>query len=71
MHGVHAEIVKFWDASLPLQLRAERAGAPIEAAFICGVMASELGLNLKLARRAAPLHDIGKSLTHEVEGCTP
>ena len=40
----------------------------IEAAFICGVMASELGLNAKQARRAALLHDIGKSLTHEVEG---
>ena len=40
----------------------------VEAAFICGVMAAELGLNPKQARRAALLHDIGKALTHEVEG---
>jgi ribonuclease Y len=40
----------------------------LEAAFICGAMAAELGLNEKQARRAALLHDIGKALTHEVEG---
>jgi ribonuclease Y len=40
----------------------------IEAAFICGAMAAELGLNEQQARRAALLHDIGKALTHEVEG---
>src|SRR5688572_14273668 len=40
----------------------------IEAAFICGMMASEIGINEKQARRAALLHDIGKTLTHEIEG---
>jgi ribonuclease Y len=40
----------------------------LEAAFICGAMAAELGLNEKQARRAALLHDVGKALTHEVEG---
>ncbi|HEY7535011.1 MAG TPA: ribonuclease Y, partial [Thermodesulfobacteriota bacterium] len=40
----------------------------LEVAFICGVMAGELGLNLKIARRVGLLHDIGKALDHEVEG---
>ena len=40
----------------------------VEAAFLCGMMADELGLDAKLARRAALMHDIGKALTHELDG---
>jgi ribonuclease Y len=40
----------------------------VEAAFLCGMMADELGLDLKVARRAALMHDIGKALTHELDG---
>jgi len=43
-------------------------GHLIETAHIAGVMASELGLEPALIKRSAFLHDIGKALTHEVEG---
>jgi ribonuclease Y len=69
VHGVHPELAKLLGM---LKYRYSYAQNvlmhSIEAAFICGAMAAELGLNEKQARRAALLHDIGKSLTHEVEG---
>ena len=40
----------------------------VEAGFLCGMMAAELGLDIAIARRAALLHDIGKALTHELDG---
>jgi ribonucrease Y len=40
----------------------------VEASFLCGMMAAELGLDEKLARRATLMHDIGKALTHKIEG---
>jgi ribonuclease Y len=40
----------------------------VEAGFLCGMMADELGLDVKIARRAALMHDIGKALTHELDG---
>lgn len=40
----------------------------VEASFLAGMMASELGLNIKMARRATLMHDIGKALTHKIDG---
>jgi ribonuclease Y len=69
VHGIHPELVKLLGM---LKYRYSYAQNvlmhSLEAAFLCGAMAAELGLNEKQARRAALLHDIGKALTHEVEG---
>src|SRR6185295_5470375 len=69
IHGVHPEIVRLVGM---LKYRYSYAQNvlmhSIECAFIAGAMAAELGLNVKQARRAGLLHDIGKALTHEVEG---
>jgi ribonuclease Y len=69
VHGIHPEILKLvgalnWRTSYT-QNQYQHA---IEAAFICGAMAAEMGLNVKQARRAGLLHDIGKVLDASAEG---
>lgn len=69
IHGVHPELVKLVGM---LKYRYSYAQNVLmhsmECAFLSGAMAAELGINEKQARRAGLLHDIGKALTHEVEG---
>lgn len=69
VHALHPELIKLLGMLKFRYSYAQNVLAhSIEAAFICGMMAAELGINEKQARRAALLHDIGKALTHEVEG---
>jgi ribonuclease Y len=69
VHGVHPELVKLLGMLKYRYSYAQNVlSHSMEAAFICGMMAAELGINEKQARRAALLHDIGKALTHEIEG---
>jgi len=67
--SIHPELVKLLGMLKYRYSYAQNVLAhSVEAAFIAGAMAAELGLREDQARRAALLHDIGKALTHEVEG---
>ncbi|MEE9543355.1 MAG: ribonuclease Y [Thermodesulfobacteriota bacterium] len=69
IHGVNPEIQKLIGRLKYRYSYAQNVYAhSMEVAFICGVMAAELGLSTKQARRAGLLHDIGKAVDHEVEG---
>jgi ribonuclease Y len=69
VHGIHIELLNLMGR---LKYRSSFAQNvlthSLEVSFLCGIMAAELNLNVKQAKRAGLLHDVGKAVDHEVEG---
>jgi ribonuclease Y len=69
IHGLHPELTRLVGRLKYRYSFAQNVWRhSIECGYLCGLMAAELGLNIKQARRAGLLHDIGKAVDHEVEG---
>ena len=69
IHGLHPELVRLLGKMKFRTSYGQNAlKHSVEVAHLCGLLAGEIGVDVKGAKRAGLLHDIGKSIDHEIEG---